>query len=85
MANITDDEIVELDRLVQSKNICFICSAGNIEVKDILSCINNGQAYPSYLSDFPVLPPANGPAIIGVGSLSKSNDQKNPKSSNAPY
>lgn len=68
---ISDDDLLRLDRLVQRKNICYVCSAGNIRKDEIMRCLTNGRNYPLYLMDFHVLPPANAPNILSVGSVSK--------------
>jgi hypothetical protein len=69
--NLSQDLISDLDKLVQRKNICFVCSAGNISEEEIDRCLISGAKYPTYLHRYPVTPPASGSTVISVGSLSK--------------
>lgn len=60
--------LVTLDKLIQSKNVCLVASAGNLEFPELQSCLVNGGQYPQYLRRFPVMSPANGVNIVAVGS-----------------
>lgn len=68
--------VVTLDRLVQSKNVCLVASAGNIEYSEIKNCLTQGGQYPDYIRAFPVTPPANAPNVIAVGAIAKKIHQK---------
>lgn len=69
---LMDIQIVQLDKLIQSKNICFVSSAGNIDLKDIQTYLKAGSMYPQYLQYFPVIPPAIGTNVVAVGSFAKN-------------
>jgi hypothetical protein len=63
----SEEEINDLDRTVQKKNICLCVAAGNIDVREIE---NNHRNYPLYLRRHFVMPPAYAPEIVAVGSYS---------------
>lgn len=69
---LMDNQIVQLDKIIQSKNICFISSAGNIELKDIQTYLQAGSMYPQYISYFPVIPPGIGVNVVSVGSFART-------------
>lgn len=60
-----------LDDRIQSLNVCFVNSAGNIRGSDILACHNGGLSYPSYFDQFPVKDPSQAISITSVGAISK--------------
>jgi len=68
---LLSNQVVELEKIVQAKNICFICSAGNIEDEDIAECMKAASPYPNYIDFFPVIPPANGVNLVSVGGFAK--------------
>jgi hypothetical protein len=59
----------KLDQLIQEKNICFVSAAGNID--NPLEQMNSVEHYPSYISNFPVLYPAQNAHVIGVGAITR--------------
>src|SRR5947209_20100808 len=61
--NLPDLEAAYLDQLVQNRNICLVCSAGNIPKDMIISYLKGGANYPKYLKFNPVIPPSIGSAI----------------------
>jgi hypothetical protein len=63
--------VVKLDKLIQSKNVCLVASGGNLEFSEIKDCLCQGGHYPHYLRNFPVMPPANAPNVVAVGSIAK--------------
>lgn len=81
-----------IDRMIQKENICFVCSAGNIETKDIFSDINSGKQYPHYLHEHSVMSPADAISSLAVGSLVKNKSSRGrlptsiaPEGSVSPY
>lgn len=74
-----------LDRRIQAANVVLVNSVGNIPPSWIE---NPGMAwgYPEYLIYFPILPPATGNNIIGVGSYAmKSSKNLAKKFQISPY
>ena len=68
--------MVTLDRLIQSKNVCLVTSAGNLDLTEIKDCLTQGGQYPDYLRGFPVIPPANIPNAVAVGSVAKKTHSR---------
>ena len=68
--------MMKLDRLIQSKNVCLVASAGNIGYSEIKNCLIQGGQYPDYLRAFPVMPPANTLNVVAVGSIAKKTHPK---------
>lgn len=64
----TEEEIHDLDRTVQEKNVCLCVAAGNVDPADIVA---HHARYPVYLRNYPVMAPAYAPEIIAVGSYSR--------------
>jgi len=60
-----------LDKIVQSLNVCFINSTGNISTDEMIECKNNGLPYPEYLDYFPVWGPSQAISITAVGAITK--------------
>jgi hypothetical protein len=69
--DFTEYETIKLDRLVQSQNICFVNSAGNIE--DAMDRLNSGVSHTAIWEREKVLHPSDGPSIISVGGYCKPN------------
>ena len=68
--------MTKFDRLIQSKNICLVASAGNIEYSEIKNCLTQGGQYPDYLRSFPVMPPASTLNVVAVGSIAKKTHSR---------
>ncbi|MBI2938111.1 MAG: S8 family serine peptidase [Thaumarchaeota archaeon] len=69
-----DDELndgaatyAELDQLIQEKNICFVSSAGNIEMEKLDWSI----PYPKYIEKYPVKHPSQNIQVISVGAITR--------------
>lgn len=74
-----------LDRKMQKANAILVNSVGNIPPQWIES-IGIQQGYPRYLAFFPILPPAVGNNIVGVGSYAmKSSKNLAKKGEVSPY
>lgn len=65
-------QTLAIDRIIQQKNICFVCSAGNIQYADITREITSGKRYPNYLKDYPVVSPGSAINAVAVGSIAKN-------------
>ncbi|MCE2614923.1 MAG: S8 family serine peptidase [Nitrosopumilus sp. (ex Thoosa mismalolli)] len=72
---LTMAETMELDKLIQEKNILLISSAGNIE-PDQLKEILRSSAYPNYIGFVSVIPPSIGLNVVSVGSITKKTSDK---------
>ncbi len=74
----------KLDSLIQESNICFVNSAGNLSMDVVRS---NAQDYPSYISNFHLLHPAQNASVIGVGSISRAGNDSTiaPKGGLSPF
>ncbi len=66
-------QTLAIDKIIQQKNICFVCSAGNIQYDDITREISSGKRYPNYLKEYPVVSPGNAINAVSVGSIAKNN------------
>jgi len=74
-----------LDRRIQSANVILVNSVGNIPPSWIED-YGMTWGYPEYLMYFPILPPATGNNIVGVGSYAmKSSKNLAKKSQISPY
>jgi hypothetical protein len=58
----------KLDNLIQESNICFVNSAGNLSMTEVRS---NASDYPSYISKFHVLHPAQNAHVTSVGAIAR--------------
>lgn len=85
--SLADKFLSDLDILIQEKNICVVCSAGNIDISTIKECITNGKQYPTYLKDYSILHPATLINVIATGSITKRESASTiaPINSMAPY
>lgn len=74
----------KLDNLIQESNICFVNSAGNLPIADVRS---NASTYPSYISKFPLLHPAQNAHVVGVGAIAKAGNDSTiaPKGGLSPF
>lgn len=63
----------QLNKLIQQKNICVTFSAGNILTDEMISRINNGSPYPSYIRDYPVKDPSRAVNILSVGAITEKD------------
>lgn len=66
-------ETAQLNKLIQQKNICVTFSAGNINTNELISKINSGFSYPSYIRDYPVKDPSRSVNILSVGAITEKD------------
>lgn len=71
LEGIDDLETVYLERLVQENNLCFVCSAGNIEEDQLRKHLIKGPPYPQYIKSNSVESPSNSVNFVSVGSITK--------------
>lgn len=66
-------ELAKLDNLIQRRNICFVCAAGNINDDEKR---RDDPPYPDYIARYPVTHPAQNPNIMAVGAISIKTDSQ---------
>lgn len=70
--NFDDDSALpcyaKLDNLIQESNICFVNSGGNLSIDEVKA---NASNYPSYISQFHLLHPAQNAHVTGVGAIAR--------------
>jgi len=71
LEGIDDLETVYLERLVQEKNICFVCSGGTLSKNRLKYFLTNGPPYSQYVKLNPVEAPSNSINFVSVGSITK--------------
>lgn len=69
------DVVKKLDPFLQEQNVILVISGGNIEQLDALA---HKTEYPSYLSKFPVLSPAEAKNAVTVGVICNKSTVSNP-------
>ena len=77
-------ELAKLDNLIQRRNVCFVCAAGNINDDEKHA---DDPDYPDYITRYQVAHPAQNPDILAVGAISTRTDDHSiaPVNSVSPF